>query len=105
MSFEDVIADDTRNIVGGDFTTPVLMYPDEPDETEIVGIFDEVHLEVDLETNTEYLSTDPQLLIFEPELARSPVSGDRCRIKDQLYEIKHTEPDGQGCLILYLKTL
>ena len=66
------------------------------------AVFDETYQAIDPDTGAIIQSTQPMLHVKLDDLPSTPASGDRVRVRGDVYRIVRYEPDGLGLASLYL---
>jgi hypothetical protein len=70
---------------------------------DIIGIFDNDYIGVNVAEQSEFASSAPMFYIETNSLPCAPAIGDKLILHDDIYTIRNFRPDGTGITILQLE--
>ncbi len=102
MDFLDSIDSDFSAIIAGEFSEPCTITQGLNAPISARGIFDENYLEIDPDTQTEVMSKNPRIQIFQKILGIEIKQGDTITVRGKTYTAHKPQPDGQGSILVRL---
>ena len=106
--FLDMLQDDITDVFiqpdNGDFAITVsYKHRDESAPVNYPAIFDNPNTSVNVQTDADFNSLKPQLMIKESELKRAIKKDDTVEVKGNIYFVENYISDGVGVTTVYLR--
>lgn len=100
--FRDSVDTDYQNVLHGDFAEPVSVANGSGSTVTIQALFEKTFKEVNPETQTVVLSSNPRVAVWAGDIPFTLKQGQQVTARGKTYKIESLEPDGEGGILLYL---
>ncbi len=101
--FRELLDSDYREMIEGDFSESVTISDGAGQEASIRGLFEKSYLEVNPDTGAAVMSTKPRVSVWPSGIAFTIRQGHTVMAGGKSYRVRELQPDGQGCVVLYLE--